>query len=320
MATGAGPPIIRGASVDDAAACAAIYAPYVTGTAVTFETEPPDAAAWPSGSRRRCGRTRGSSLEQDGRVRGYAYGGPFKPARPTAGPARSASTSSPADGARVPAGGSTRACFERLAERGYRTAVAGHDPAQRGQRRPAPGDGLRARRHLPARSATSSAPGTTSTGASGRWPPSATRPPSPADRRAGPQAGSTSIQTASAEPSSSPAAVKSAEPVWSLRPSRRAGQAVRTWSSPARAGAAELGRQATRGARAPRRPNVFVTSPLGQSSAAQANSGRTAPSGPARSAPGRHGAAYSARPVTGPGKMRRPSPGARRGPQTKHVG
>ena len=37
-------PLVRDATADDAAACAAIYAPYVTGTTVTFETEPPDAA------------------------------------------------------------------------------------------------------------------------------------------------------------------------------------------------------------------------------------------------------------------------------------
>ncbi len=35
---------IRLATADDAAAIAAIYAPYVTGSAVSFETEPPDAA------------------------------------------------------------------------------------------------------------------------------------------------------------------------------------------------------------------------------------------------------------------------------------
>lgn len=36
---------IRAASPDDAAAIAAIYAPYVTGSVVSFETEPPDADA-----------------------------------------------------------------------------------------------------------------------------------------------------------------------------------------------------------------------------------------------------------------------------------
>src|SRR4029079_3348755 len=35
---------VRDATEADAAACAAIYAPYVRDTAITFETEPPDAA------------------------------------------------------------------------------------------------------------------------------------------------------------------------------------------------------------------------------------------------------------------------------------
>lgn len=35
---------VRDATADDAAACAALYAPYVLTTAATFETEPPDAA------------------------------------------------------------------------------------------------------------------------------------------------------------------------------------------------------------------------------------------------------------------------------------
>jgi L-amino acid N-acyltransferase YncA len=35
---------VRDATIVDAAACAAIYAPYVRDTAITFETEPPDAA------------------------------------------------------------------------------------------------------------------------------------------------------------------------------------------------------------------------------------------------------------------------------------
>jgi len=36
---------VRDATPDDAALCAAIYAPYVTGSVITFESEPPDAGA-----------------------------------------------------------------------------------------------------------------------------------------------------------------------------------------------------------------------------------------------------------------------------------
>ena len=37
---------VRDASPADAAACAAVYAPYVRDTAVTFELEAPDAGAF----------------------------------------------------------------------------------------------------------------------------------------------------------------------------------------------------------------------------------------------------------------------------------
>jgi L-amino acid N-acyltransferase YncA len=46
----AGQPIVRDASERDAAACAAIYAPYVTDTAITFESDPPSAADMPRAS------------------------------------------------------------------------------------------------------------------------------------------------------------------------------------------------------------------------------------------------------------------------------
>jgi phosphinothricin acetyltransferase len=34
---------VRDATLDDAVACRDVYAPYVTGTAVSFETDPPTA-------------------------------------------------------------------------------------------------------------------------------------------------------------------------------------------------------------------------------------------------------------------------------------
>ncbi|MFC7759043.1 arsinothricin resistance N-acetyltransferase ArsN1 family B [Catellatospora bangladeshensis] len=65
---------IRRATADDAAACAAIYAPYVTDTAITFETEPPTVAEM---GRRIAAANRHHAwlvLEVDGTVVGYAYG------------------------------------------------------------------------------------------------------------------------------------------------------------------------------------------------------------------------------------------------------
>jgi len=66
---------VRGASASDAQACAAIYAPYVHETAITFEAVPPPA--------REMGRRIAAAaethawlvLEDDERVVGYAYGG-----------------------------------------------------------------------------------------------------------------------------------------------------------------------------------------------------------------------------------------------------
>ena len=60
--------------------------------------------------------------------------------------------------------------------------------------------------------------------------------------------------------------------------------------------------------------------PLGQSSAAQATSGRTLPPASATEGSGVHGAAHTGLPATGPGKIRSPSPGWRPIPQTKQSG
>src|SRR5919202_5361501 len=69
---------LRDASEGDAQACAAIYAPYVTDTAVSFELEPPTAAAMAG----RIASARASHawllLEDAGRVVGFAYGQAFR--------------------------------------------------------------------------------------------------------------------------------------------------------------------------------------------------------------------------------------------------
>ncbi|GAB3426734.1 GNAT family N-acetyltransferase [Flindersiella endophytica] len=116
---------VRDASVVDAAACAAIYAPYVEQTAITFESDPPS----PEEMARRIASAQRTHawlvLEDDGRVVGYAYGGPFK----TRAAYRWACEVSVylELGRRRTGGG--RALYEtllaRLAERGFHTAVAG---------------------------------------------------------------------------------------------------------------------------------------------------------------------------------------------------
>ena len=116
---------IRAAAAADAAACAAIYAAYVLGSAITFETEPPT----PEEMAGRIAAAQATHawlvLVDEGRVVGYAYGSPFK-AR--AAYRWSCEVSVYLEIGRRRGGGGRalyEALFARLAERGYRTAVAG---------------------------------------------------------------------------------------------------------------------------------------------------------------------------------------------------
>ncbi|MDX6686768.1 MAG: hypothetical protein QOF86_2896 [Baekduia sp.] len=119
------PSTVRSASVQDAAACAAIYAPYVTDTAISFELEPPGADHMAQRIATALEQHAWLVLEEDGRVCGYAYGGPFA--------SRAAYRWSCEVSVYVALGATRRgagrrlyaALFGRLAERGYRTAVAG---------------------------------------------------------------------------------------------------------------------------------------------------------------------------------------------------
>lgn len=118
-------PKIRDASGLDAEACAAIYAPYVTGTAITFEIEPPTAAEMASRIATAQATHAWMVLEDDGRVVGYAYGGPMKP---RAAYRWSCEVSVYLEVGRRRTGGGRalyEALLERLRERGFRTAVAG---------------------------------------------------------------------------------------------------------------------------------------------------------------------------------------------------
>ena len=134
-------------------------------------------------------------------------------------------------------------------------------------------------------------------------------------------------QTAPATASTSPSGPISAEPAVSLRPSRRSGQAITRHGSPTAGRAARVvavirpSRMAVSQPGSPPRPAASAAAiPLGQSSAAQTTSARTLPSGPATEASGFQGAAHKRWPVTGPGKIRSPSPGRRFIPQTKQSG
>jgi phosphinothricin acetyltransferase len=63
----------RLATPDDGPACAAIYAPYVADTSISFELVPPDGAEMGARIARTIARTPWVVVEVDGVVRAYAY-------------------------------------------------------------------------------------------------------------------------------------------------------------------------------------------------------------------------------------------------------
>lgn len=77
---------IRPATPDDGAPCAAIYAPYVADTAITFELVAPDAAAMAdriaAAQREHAWLVAESGPQENPSIRrivGYAYAGPYSP-------------------------------------------------------------------------------------------------------------------------------------------------------------------------------------------------------------------------------------------------
>lgn len=122
----------------DAEACAALYAPYVAGTAITFEYEPPSADEM---ARRIAGAQRTHAWlvhEDDERVVGYAYAGPYKE-RAAYRWTTEVSVYLEQGRRRTGAGRALyEALFGRLVERGYRVAIAGitlPNPASEGLHR-----------------------------------------------------------------------------------------------------------------------------------------------------------------------------------------
>ncbi len=119
------PGTVRDATDEDAAACAEIYRPYVLETTVSFEDEPPSAEEMA----RRIALARQAHawlvLEEDGEVIGYAYAAPVKD---RAAYRWSCEVSVYLAHGRSGAGHGRAlyaTLFARLAERGYRRAVAG---------------------------------------------------------------------------------------------------------------------------------------------------------------------------------------------------
>ncbi|MFD2028625.1 GNAT family N-acetyltransferase [Promicromonospora aerolata] len=124
---------VRVATPDDAAACAAIYAPFVADSAATFETSPPDSREMTRRIERFFGRETWLVLETAGAVAGFAYAKPFAD-RPTFRWTLETNVYVAADHQRR---GGGRALYDtllaRLAHRGYHRAVASivlpNDPA-----------------------------------------------------------------------------------------------------------------------------------------------------------------------------------------------
>jgi L-amino acid N-acyltransferase YncA len=117
--------LVRDAAPGDAAACAALYAPYVRETTVSFELEPPTPAEMAERIAAAQARHAWLVLEEDGRVVGYAYANRFS-ARPAYRWSVEVSIYLDRDHHRAGAGRRLyEALLARLAERGYRRAMAG---------------------------------------------------------------------------------------------------------------------------------------------------------------------------------------------------
>jgi phosphinothricin acetyltransferase len=115
---------IRDASEADAAACAAIYRPFVLDTAVSFEITPPTEAEMAARIREAAGTHAWLVAELGGEVAGYAYARPFA-AREAYRWSCETSIYLSASRRRAGLGRALyRALLSRLAERGFRVAVA----------------------------------------------------------------------------------------------------------------------------------------------------------------------------------------------------
>ena len=116
---------VRLATADDAAACAAIYAPYVRETAISFELDPPTSEQMAARIAATNERWAFLVLEDDGQITGYAYATAFNE---RAAYRWACTTSVYLSRNRQRAGGGRllyEALLARLAERGYRLAMAG---------------------------------------------------------------------------------------------------------------------------------------------------------------------------------------------------
>jgi phosphinothricin acetyltransferase len=117
--------LIRTATTNDAAACAQIYAPYVTDSVISFEAVPPTHAEMATRIAAALERYAWLVAEDDGRVVGYAYAHAFAE---RAAYRWACETSIYLELGRRRTGAGRllyEALFRQLAQRGYRWAMAG---------------------------------------------------------------------------------------------------------------------------------------------------------------------------------------------------
>ncbi len=131
-------PVIRRATLDDAAACQAIYAPYVRDTVISLEEAPPSVEEIRGRMESALATHDWLVLEADGEIRGYAYGGAYRTREAYRWACEVSVYLEP--GLRRTGAGRLlyEALFPRLVDRGYLMALAGMtlpNPASEGLHR-----------------------------------------------------------------------------------------------------------------------------------------------------------------------------------------
>ncbi|MGH8862741.1 MAG: GNAT family N-acetyltransferase [Jatrophihabitantaceae bacterium] len=117
--------IVREATTADATACADIYAPYVRDTAISFELEAPSPEVMSDRIAAALRTFAWLVLEDDGRIAGYAYATTYRQREAYRWACETSVYLEP--GRRRTGAGRAlyAALFARLAERGFRLAIAG---------------------------------------------------------------------------------------------------------------------------------------------------------------------------------------------------
>jgi L-amino acid N-acyltransferase YncA len=116
---------VRDATPDDAAACAAIYAPYVEDSPTSFETVAPTEDEVRARIEAALATHAWVVLEEDGHVVGYAYAGPWRGRAAYQWNAEVSVYLARGRGGRGDGTALYTALLERLVARGYHVALAG---------------------------------------------------------------------------------------------------------------------------------------------------------------------------------------------------